>query len=505
LAALAIASDEPTGGPAEEAGTPLTHHTAHGFAWMLGQTLVAKVVSFLGTILLARLLTPTDYGVVSLAYAAAAIPGILRDAGLQSILVQRQQHLKRWINPVFWMSLALGAFTMLVMMATSPLAARWLNEPRLIPLLSIMGVGALTASIGTVPQALTMIQLRFRFQAMLALGTAVLTMALNVLLAWCGWGPYSFIVPLVVVSALRTAAFWAAASFTVRWTLDLRRWRYLVSDSGMLLLTQILYVLVANGDYLILGSRYRDDKNVVGQFYFAFNLSWQMLVLLQVNLATVLFPALSKLNAEPDRQTQAYLRSARLLALIGVPACFLQAALARPGMMLIFPSKWGPAIPIMAVLSLGMAIHVVGLTYFNLAQAQGRFRLVLVTSFVTAILFLIVVALAAQHGHGFAVATAEAIFFAMIDPLWLWTVVRRNVQKAAWEIARIFLAPVAAAALAFGLALAVARVCPESRAGNIEKMVVISGVAFFCYLPVIRKLAPEPWAELMVLVRKLRS
>ena len=153
----------------------------------------------------------------------------------------------------------------------------------------------------------------------------------------------------------------------------IRRWRFLIGDSGVLLLSAALGIAIAQGDYLILGKI--RGQNVTGIFFFAFNLSWQTLTLLTVSLGGVLFSTLAKLQSEPERLVLAYLRAARVLAVVGVPACLMQAAVADPGIHLFFKTQWFAAIPIVQVLSFAMAVRVVGVTWVFLNGAQGRFTL----------------------------------------------------------------------------------------------------------------------------------
>ncbi len=499
---VVTAIDDPAN-PAPEESVHLTQHTAHGFALMLAQTIITKVTGFLGQIVMARFLIPEDFGVVSLTLAAASFPSILRDAGLQAIIVQRQRHLKRWVDAAFWMSLALGTITSIITCAVSPFIARYYADPRLVGLLDLIGISAIFSSLGTVPAALLQIRLKFRFQATLALTMALLTTALNIVMARLGCGPYSLVAPLLIVNIVRTAIIWITTYHPIRWKLYLRRWKFLIGDGGTILLTQLLFMSVYNGDYLILGARYPNEKDVVGQFYFAYNLSLQAQVLLTFNVAGILFPALARLAADPVRQTQAYLRASRLMAVIGVPACFLQGALAGPGIHLLFQEKWYPAIPMVQVLSLVMAIRVIGFTYFNYAQAQGRFKLQLLTNAITCVGFMIVVTIAAYHGRGLMVACAEAIFFAITDPLWMMLALKKHVSSAIAEVARIFLPPLAAGSVAVSIAMLIGSRMPQGKLGNVLQIIVISAITVAIYAPIIRVIAPEPWQEMMQLGKRM--
>lgn len=487
--------------PADIPAAPtLTHHAATGFAWMLGQTIISKAAGMIGQVMMAWFLSPADYGLVGIAYAVSSFPSLIRDAGLAAILVQRQQHLKRWATPAFWLSLVLGLFAALVMLVAAPLAARYYHEPALLGLIAVVAVGSLFNALGAIPSTIIYIQLRFRLQSLISLVSAILIVVLNVFMAWRHCGAYSFVVPTVLVGAGRTAFVWVAAHYRFSMRMQIRRWRYMIGDSGMLLLAAALGMAISQGDYLILG-KFR-GQNVTGIFFFAFNLSWQTLTLLTASLGGVLFTTLAKLQSDPERLIQAYLRAARVLALVGAPACLLQAALADPGIHLFFKPKWFGAIPIVEVLSIAMAIRVVGTTWGALTSAQGRFKLQLATNAVLCVIFLTGVAIGAKLGAGLAVAVTETIFFFITDPLSLFIALRRNHASAARDVLSIFAPPFGAGVAAVGVAWLVGCAFPVSRPYLILKIAVVAAISIGLYIPLIRALAPEPWAELISLRRR---
>src|SRR5947209_6079089 len=114
---------------------------------MLAQTILGKGAGMIGQIAIAWFLSPFDFKLVGLTVAIASFPNLLRDAGLQTILVQRQKHWRRWVQPVFWMSLALGLAAAVVLIAGAPLAARVYGQPRLKGLLWVVGVGGIFSSL----------------------------------------------------------------------------------------------------------------------------------------------------------------------------------------------------------------------------------------------------------------------------------------------------------------------------------------------------------------------
>src|SRR5207248_3467187 len=138
--------------------------------------------------------------------------------------------------------------------------------------------------------------------------------------------------PLVTI--VRVVLLWSVARPRIRWHLHFRRWKYLMSDSVTLFLANFCNTVTWNGDYIILGVMH--DAKSVGIYFFAFNLATQTMQVFTQNLIGVLFPALSKMQSNIVQQTRAFLRAAELLAVIGVPMCLLQAALAGPAINVLF-------------------------------------------------------------------------------------------------------------------------------------------------------------------------
>jgi PST family polysaccharide transporter len=241
-----------------------------------------------------------------------------------------------------------------------------------------------------------------------------------------------------------------------------------------------------------------------GYLYFAFNLSFQTLILLSVNLSPILFPALARLSAEPKRQAQAYIRALQVLALVGAPACFLQASLVAPGFKLLFKSNWDPAIAITQYLSLAMAVRVVGTTVFNFTNAQGRFKLQCLLSGISCVLFVTSVAVASYFGGAREVAATESIFFAIVESAVLGIVLGANGLSPLGELAKIFAAPLAMASVAVGAAcLAGAMVPINDKTECIARIAMMTCVSALIYLPLIRLTAPQPWKELAELVERM--
>jgi PST family polysaccharide transporter len=374
------------------------------------------------------------------------------------------------------------------------------DDHRLVGLILVLAATAPFTGLDIVPDARLTSEMRFRYLAIVKWITAVGTMGLSILFAHWHWGAYSFVLPQPIITVLRLALLWGMVRWPIRRDPHLRRWRFLFTDSAMLFLANFFIMLTWQGDYIILGIMH--DAKTVGIYFFAFNLSIQTMAVFTNNLAGVLFPALSRLQGNVVNQTRAFLRAAKLLAVVGVPLCLLQAALAGPAMAVVFNSWWYPAIRVLQLLSIGMAIRLVASPGGSLLQAQGRFRVYLLTNALNAVFFLSLVAAGSYFGHGLQaaryVAAAVMTYFAIIGPIFMRVAIHPGGGK--WrDVWRVYAAPVAASAFAVGGAAVVGRLVPPMHSANarqLTRIATIVGWSIAFYVPMIRYLAGDAVEDL---------
>ncbi len=372
-------------GPAASAAeTAVAHpslgaHSARGLVYLFAGQSATKVVGFVTKILLLYLLDKSDFGVVTLAGTITAFILLVGQSGVIDVLVHRKAF-KHWAVPGFWLALALGIVSCLLIAVSAPIAARvYSSDPavrnQLFWLLIVSAPSPLPWALSVVPKAQLSKQLRFRALAGVNLADVTMQNLFTLLFAWLGFGPYSFVLPLTVGGLLMTIALWWWVRPHWEPRLYLRRWRYLIGDSAQLLASEFGRLLVDQSDYITLGL-FHVAVELVGVYTVGFQLSIQMMRLLMVNMSTILFPAFTKLNDQPQRQYQGFFKAQRILAMMGVSGCLLQAAVADSFAHLCFPPKWYPSIIVMQILSMGMATRMIAGGSFALLKSQGRFKAV---------------------------------------------------------------------------------------------------------------------------------
>jgi len=499
-----------TATPNQDGGVSLGETTARGVAWLVGQTAIGKAVSLLGQIVLARLLIPEQFGLFALAMTVVAFAGLIRQGGVLQILIQRHDRFNRWATPAFWIALCAGIVAGLFVLGMIPLTVRIYDEPRLIPIMLILALEAPIAALEVVPSAKLRIDMRFRLIAGVGIGTAILQYALMITLAAAGFGALSFAIPRPVIAAIQTTCYWIAARPRVRLNPMLRRWKFLLRDSVLVMLAIGAFTATQQGDYMVLGFIF--DAPTVGIYFFAFALSMQTIALLTSNLQAVLLPALSKLKDDPVRQANATVRAARVLALIACPLCLCQAAAADPVFRLLFDDKWQAAVPIFQILTLAMAFRTALPPAGNLIQASGRFGVYFAYHSAAALIFFALIIPGAFRYGGIGVAWAVLIHAAITLTI-AYAIAVRPARLPALIGLGIIVPPLIPAGLAAVTAWYVAGLLPlgkptPSGASGVDmlidvaRVVIVGVIGLGGYAVILRIAMPRRFAEIVTLAAR---
>ena len=459
---------------------------------MLAQNVAARACSLVSQLVLARLLLPADFGLIGLTYTVTSIAATLTNIGIEDVLMQRQRALRLWAGVAFWITLGLASLAGLLVAAVSPIAAAAYQAPALVGLLAVAALAMPINALASVP-AMVM-RSRMQFGVLATYGTLeILAQAsLTIAFACMGLGAYSFVAPAPVLAVARALVFWRLARSGASLRPRRNRWRHVVNNTGAVFLTRVVIALINQGDYIILGLIASQD--VVGGYYFGFRLAAQPLWMLAGNFSGVIFPALAQLKGDARRQGEAALKASNLLSFCVMPVAMLQAAAAAPLVGSLFGDKWLTSIPVIQLLSIGLAFDAVSWVAGSLLNARGEFVAGLRYMLLQAPLFFLLVAAGAWRAQAIGVAWAVCAFYAISQPAFVCAVYRR-LGIGARQVAMIYLRPTAYAAAAVGLGLLAASL-PGIDGHPLVRVMVIGAVGTALYAALVRWRAPEIWGEL---------
>ena len=477
----------------------------------MGQTAVTKSCDIAAHMLLGRLLLGDEWGVIGLAMAVRAFTDVLRRTGLRQVLVQRHLKFNRWATPGFWMALAIGLAATLIMTAAAPIVAVVYAEPQLMSLVLILALVPPIGALGTVPLAKLQADLRFRQLAIsdsaCRIGQVALRVILVLLLRDSGLGPLGYIMPEPLAEIGRSGIYWWMAKPKIRFAAQWRRWRFLLADSGWMFLATNANKLVEQADKLILGLFHA--TSAVGAYYWAYMISRQTIDVFVWNLEKILLPALSQLQLDPKRQMRAFLRSARLLAILVVPACLMLAAIVDPLIHLILPGgQRDDSIAVIQVVSAAMSMWVIYGPTASLIKAQGRFKLFMAVTWLYAALFLLVITLAAwisrllEFNGAVAVALAVGVCMTIFGPIQAYIGIRSD--GGTWrDVAVIYVPPIFFGLISIGIPAFLANTLPLVSGSHPALIITIAVLGGALYLACLRLFMPSTWRALLEQARHL--
>lgn len=328
--------------------------------------------------ILARLITPNEFGLVAMAGVVAGFLQVFKDAGLSTATIQREHITNAQVSNLFWINLAAGVVAMLAMAGTAPLLARFFREPELVAISMALSVGFLLEALVVQPLAILNRQMRFKAVSGLEFGCTASGFAVGVLMALTGWRYWSLIGATLSTSVFRNLSVWTLSRWRPQRPSRRTGTRHLVRFGADLTLVGVVYALSRGCDSLLIGRYLGSDA--VGLYNRATVLLTRPIERLTTPIYTVIVPALSRLQNEPARYRTAFLRAFEALAIVAFFITGLLFPLASDLVRLVLGDRWDGVAPIFGALSFAAAYLLLGTATSWLFTSQARGRDLLVTS-----------------------------------------------------------------------------------------------------------------------------
>ena len=348
----------------------LTRRAISGMAWVAWGSGIMAVLKIVVLVLLTRLLSPADFGVVSAALIVIVFALTFSQLGLGPALVQRPELQPAHISTAFVASSVFGLLAGAVVWLAAPLIADFFRMDNLAPVVRVLAVVFPIMGFSIVAESLLQRDMRFRLLANADVVSYGLGYGLGIVLALLGWGMWSLVAAHLTYSGLRSAVLLRAAPPTLRPSPTRPAFRELM-DYGIGQSAGRIAVFLANqADNLIVG-RFL-GASALGLYSRAYQLMAVPTALLGDVLDRVLFPTMSRVQDEPRRLASAYLQGTAFVALITLPAGVVAALLAPELVEVAFGSRWAELVPPFQVLAVGMMFRTSYRMSDSLSRATGK-------------------------------------------------------------------------------------------------------------------------------------
>lgn len=348
----------------------LKEKTVKGVFWSSVDRFSSQGIQFIFSILIARLLLPSDYGTVAMLNIFLAISQTFIDSGFGTALIRKIDRTEEDFSTVFYFNIAAALAFYGILWFTAPYIADFYDIPLLKDITRVVALTLVFGSFSGIQSAKLSIAIDFRSRAIISITVTLVTGALGLWMAYSGYGVWALVMQSMVSSLLRTILLWAFVRWMPKLVFSWKSFKELFSFGSKLLASGLLDTAYNNIYTLVIGKVF--SSSALGVYSRADSLAQYPSSNITSVLQGVTFPVLSSIQNEPERLTSAYKKFIRLSAFVVFPLMIGLSAVADPLIRLVLTDKWEGAIYLLQIICFSMMWYPVHAINLNLLQVEGR-------------------------------------------------------------------------------------------------------------------------------------
>lgn len=344
---------------------------AGGFV-TIGAQAAKFFLNFLAAAVLARLLSPRDFGLVGMVLGVTALVGVFKELGLSTATVQRDAITQQQVSNLFWINVAFSGLLAITSAGLAPLIARFYHDPRVVGIMLALSMTFLLT--GSTVQHQALLTRQMRFQALAVIDVTALAIGFGVACgaAWVGFGYWSLVAQQLAYAASGLVLTWCTSGWRPIAPKRNSGVSSMLSFGAHLTIADFIGQFSVNSDSILLGRFFGAEP--LGLYTRANILLTRPLQQVFTPIGSVLIPVLSRLQPDPERYRRSYMRAYDMLALIVFSFAALCLVLAKPLVLVILGPKWTGVIPLFAAFTLVAVSGPLSTVCTWIYESQGRGR-----------------------------------------------------------------------------------------------------------------------------------
>jgi O-antigen/teichoic acid export membrane protein len=331
------------------------------------------LIQSMSTVVLARLLTPAEFGLVAMVSAITGLGQAFADLGLSEATIQRKDITHEQVSALFWINGAIGLGLTFITACLAPILSRFYREPRLIGITLVMSLTFLFGGLRVQADALLKRKMRFSSLAVRDITSSAIGVGLAIVLAKQGLGYWALVALPLTLNLMQMALSWLMVDWKPGMPSRHANVGSMISFGGKVAASYLLLNVMRSADSILIG-RYLGARPL-GIYSRAFNLMMTPINQLNLPITSVAVPAFSRIQDDPERFARSYLRTVNLLMWMSAPIVGFLFVAAEPVTVLILGNKWREAAPvfqILAISALAQLLHASTLWLFVSRGQSGR-------------------------------------------------------------------------------------------------------------------------------------
>lgn len=350
--------------------TTLKSKTISGLLWSAVDNFSEQAITFVIGIVLARLLTPAEFGLIGMIAVFIAVSDTFIRSGFSQALIRRRNCTETDYSTVFYFNLGSGILFFLILFLSAPFISSFFNEPQLQALIRVLGLVLVVRSLTIIQSVILTKRIDFKLQTKISVSAAILSGTLSIAMAGMGYGVWSLVVQILSKEVMNSLLLWLWNKWAPLWKFSRKSFKELFSFGYKLLISGLIDSLYRNIYYLVIGKFFSASE--LGFYTRAQTFNDLPSKNLNGIISRVTYPVLSEIQDNPVKLKFGYKKMIQSVMLVSMVLMALLAAVAEPLVLVLIGQKWQPAIIYLQLLTFVSMMYPLHALNLNMLQVQGR-------------------------------------------------------------------------------------------------------------------------------------
>lgn len=341
-----------------------------GLVWTFAQQFGTQFISFVASIILARVLLPEEFGLIGMLAIFMAIGNVLINGGLTTSLIRTENPDQRDYSTVFFINLTGSCIVYLILFFSAPLIAGFFRQPTLTSITRVYTLGFMINAFSSVQLTRLTKLMDFKTELTVQLPSLIVSSLVGICLAWLGWGVWSLVWMYLCQALLLAIQLWLRTGWRPDFIFDKSRFKTHFNFGYKLMLSGLIDAVYSNAYNIIIGRIYPAAQ--LGYYTRAMGVRQLPVQNLSAALNKVTFPVFSSIQNDNERLRVAYKKIMQQVVFWIAPSLVVLGILAKPLFVVLFTDKWLPAVPYFQILCIPGILYPLHAYNLNILNVKGR-------------------------------------------------------------------------------------------------------------------------------------
>jgi teichuronic acid exporter len=364
--------------------------------WNLFERFYNQLVALILNIILARLLFPSDYGLIGMITIFLVISQSFIEGGLINALIQKQERTENDFSTVFYFNIFVALSFYLIFFLLAPWVSHFYNVPELTQIMRVITISVIFSSFSIVPRSILAINLDFKKQAKGASVAITISGLLSVYFALNGLGVWTLVIQSITLAILDSIFLFILVKWKPKLIFSIESFKDLFGFGSKLLIANLIDRIFRNIYFLIIGKFYATDQ--LGYYTRAEQFSQIPVTNISGVIHSITFPKMCELQNNITQLRINYVRNIKFACLVSFPILLFISLYSEPIVLFILTDKWIRVAPILTLLSIAGLIYPINFLNMNLLLVKKRSDLYLRMELIKKVLIIIVLVITVKLG-----------------------------------------------------------------------------------------------------------